>query len=47
MKTLDDYKWEMYQCAGMFFLSFEECTHPAICCHMNYLALSMLLRGEY
>lgn len=44
MKTLDDYKWEIYLCGTQWY---EDCTHPAICCHMNYLALSMLLRGDY
>lgn len=46
MKTVDDFKWEiMYHCYPT--LEYERCTHPAICCHMNYLAITMLLRGEY
>lgn len=45
MKTVDDFKWEMYHCYPTS--EYERCTHPAICCHMNYLAITMLLRGEY
>ena len=47
MKTVDDIKWIILMCDGTKCIRIEDCPHPAICCHMNYLAFSMILKGEY